>query len=502
MSSVGQAALLSWSVPPAASFALALTALIYLRGWFLMRRARVPFVPAWRCVCFLLGLLTVWTALASPLDTFSSFIITLHMLQHMLLMMLAPPLLLLGAPLIPLVRGLPVFAAREFAGPFLNWRPPKRIGDALTNLFVALVLMGAVTFAWHTPRLYELALASAPWHEVEHACFFVVSLIFWWPVVQPWPSQANAPGWALIPYLLVADLENTVLSAILMFSDRVLYPSYAAMPRLFGFSALHDQAAAGATMWVLGSVAFLIPAVIITVEWLSRPSSELRKLRMAAAMVSTRSVVAGRHELPVARFLRGKFSSTKVEALTFVVLFVATGVVLAVLSSVRDDDDQVLRMRQTSGALTVSVFAPRELQSGVNNIAVLVQDSKTQDVLPEATVDLRAQSQQDASESNPVRANAGDSENKLLQSADVDLPIPGDWNLSIVVHQGAAAAEFTLPLAVAKPDEGLPLPWSYVLLMVFASVLLFTYCWRHRTGATRARPAEAAALSAKVDSAV
>jgi hypothetical protein len=288
-----------------------------------------------------------------------------------------------------------------------------------------------------------------------------------------------------------------------MFSDRVLYPSYAAMPRLFGFSALHDQAAAGAIMWVLGSVAFLIPAVIIAVEWLSRPSSELRKLRMAAAMVSTRSVVAGKHELPVARVFRGKFSSRKVEALTFVVLFVATSVVLAVLRSGRDDDDQVLRMRQTSGALTVSVFAPGGVQSGVNNIAVLVQDSKTQDVLPEATVDLRAHPQQGASESNPVRANAGDSENKLLQSADVDLPTPGDWNLSIVVHHGAVAAEFTLPLAVAKPDEGLPLPWSYVPLMVFASVLLFTYRWRHRTGATSsARQPEAASLSAKVDGAV
>src|ERR1700691_3351023 len=175
MPPVTQAVLLSWSVPPAATLALVLTALICLRGWILLRHAGVPFVPAWRAGSFLLGLFTVWIALASPLDTFSSFIITLHMLQHMLLMMLAPPLILLGAPLIPLVRGLPVFAAREFAGPFLNWRPAKRIGDALSNLFVALVLMGAVTFAWHTPRLYEMSLASARRHEIHNACFFVAS---------------------------------------------------------------------------------------------------------------------------------------------------------------------------------------------------------------------------------------------------------------------------------------------------------------------------------------
>ena len=94
------------------------------------------------------------------------------MLQHMMLMMVAPPLILLGAPLIPLVRGLPAFAAREFAGPFLNWRVAIRVGNFLTEPLVALVLMGVVMFAWHTPRLYELALASGSWHECEHACFF------------------------------------------------------------------------------------------------------------------------------------------------------------------------------------------------------------------------------------------------------------------------------------------------------------------------------------------
>ncbi len=117
-----QAVLLSWSVPPAASFALPLTALVYLRGWLLLRRAGVPYLPLWRAVSFLLGMLSLWVALASPLDTFSGFVLTAHMAQHMILMMVAPPLILLGAPLIPLVRGMPVFAAREFAGPFLNWR--------------------------------------------------------------------------------------------------------------------------------------------------------------------------------------------------------------------------------------------------------------------------------------------------------------------------------------------------------------------------------------------
>ena len=128
MQPVYQAVLRSWSIPPAATFAIVLTALVYLRGWWLLRRAGSPDLPPWRAVTFLLGLLSLWVALASPMDVFNGFVLTAHMLQHMLLMMVAPPLILLGAPLIPMVRGLPIFAAREFAGPFLNWSVAKRVG--------------------------------------------------------------------------------------------------------------------------------------------------------------------------------------------------------------------------------------------------------------------------------------------------------------------------------------------------------------------------------------
>src|SRR5271165_253985 len=142
MQPVVQAVLRSWSIPPAATFALALTALTYLRGAWLLRRAGYPYLPAWRIASFSLGLFALWFALASPLDTFSSFVLTAHMLQHMMLMMVAPPLLLLGEPLIPIVRGMPRFAAREFAGPFLNWQVTQRIGLTLTHPVGALLLMG------------------------------------------------------------------------------------------------------------------------------------------------------------------------------------------------------------------------------------------------------------------------------------------------------------------------------------------------------------------------
>jgi cytochrome c oxidase assembly factor CtaG len=154
----------------------------------------------------------------------------------------------------------------------LNWPLVEQVGHALANPVAGALLMGLVMFAWHTPALYELALRSDVWHEVEHASFFLASLIFWWPVVLPWPSRGQWPRWAMVPYLLLADLQNTALSAILAFSDRVLYPTYASAPRLFGLSALEDQVAAGAFMWVAGSLAFVLPAIVLAVQCLSARS--------------------------------------------------------------------------------------------------------------------------------------------------------------------------------------------------------------------------------------
>lgn len=129
--------------------------------------------------------------------------------------------------------------------------------------------MAVTLCAWHVPAAFDLALRSPAWHKVEHACFFAASLLFWWPVVRPFPSRPHLPLWSVPVYLLAADLLNTALSAILTFSDHVLYPTYLAAPRLFGTTALSDQNFAGVIMWVPGSLVFLIPAAFIAIQHLS-----------------------------------------------------------------------------------------------------------------------------------------------------------------------------------------------------------------------------------------
>jgi cytochrome c oxidase assembly factor CtaG len=144
----------------------------------------------------------------------------------------------------------------------------------LVHPLVAWIAMNLTFVLWHIPRAYEFALSAEGWHNVEHFCFVLTSVQFWWLIVRPWPSGISFSRWMLIPYLLLSDFVNTGLSALLCFSGRLLYPSYGEIERPFGLSALNDQIAAGAFMWVFGSIVFLVPAVMIIAQLLSRQNRQ------------------------------------------------------------------------------------------------------------------------------------------------------------------------------------------------------------------------------------
>jgi len=231
-----------------------LLALGYLRGWLRLRSRSAETVAAWRAASFLVGLFLVWVALGSPIVAYQHHLLTVHMIQHLLLMTVAPALILLGEPLMvfslrrPFVRGF----ARIFSRPSLCWTVS------------ALTLVG-----WHVPALFTLALQSDVWHFVEQSSFLGAGLLFWWPVVQPWPSVSAGPQWSTLLYLFLATLPCDVLSGFLVFSDRVAYPAYFSMPRHFGFSVIEDQQCAAALMWTCVTLVYLVPAAILSTRLLS-----------------------------------------------------------------------------------------------------------------------------------------------------------------------------------------------------------------------------------------
>jgi cytochrome c oxidase assembly factor CtaG len=269
MVDVGDAVVRSWALLPWVSASLILTGLVYLRGFRLLQATRPEQFPAWRAAAFMAGLLSVWIALASPLDAMGAFLLTAHMAQHFILMSVAPPLLLLGYPVVPMLRGMPRPFVRDGLGPFFGMSWLHAVQRFLTHPAFGWLAMNVAYIGWHVPAAYELALRSQSWHEVEHACFFLTSLAFWWNVVQPWPSKPRFSRWTVLFYLISADLVNTGLSASLAFSGKLFYPTYGVVPRISGLSPMNDQIAAGAFMWVIGSVVFLVPAIAITVMLLA-----------------------------------------------------------------------------------------------------------------------------------------------------------------------------------------------------------------------------------------
>ena len=269
MNSAIQTALDSWTPPVATIATLLLTAAIYARGFHRLHSQMPQRFPLWRLATFMGGIAAVFIAIASPLEALDDLLLQIHMTQHLLLMIVAPSMLLAGAPAIPIVRGLPPPIAKALVGPLLRSDTVQRVFAWLTQPLVCWIAFVAATWGWHLPATFQLALRSDGWHVVEHACFFITALMFWYPVIQPWPSAARWPRWAMLPYLLLADGQNTILAALFMFSDRLIYPFYAGAPRIAGFTPLGDQIVAGAIMWVPGSLFYLVPAALIMLQMLA-----------------------------------------------------------------------------------------------------------------------------------------------------------------------------------------------------------------------------------------
>ncbi len=289
MDSIAGAALASWRLDPRVIIVLVVVACVYTRGWIRVHGQVRDLYDRERLASFLGGLAILFLAADSPLDAFDSLFLSAHMAQHLLLMMVAPPLILLADPIVPLLRGLPKAFVKEGLGPFLTWRPLRQFFSWLTSPPVAWIVFAASTLFWHLPRFYELALGSPQWHGIQHASFFWTGILFWWPIVRPGPSRSRWPLWVGIPYLLFADIFNTALSAFFIFSGRLLYPTYEAV-RIGGLTAREDQTLAGAIMWVPGSILYLLPTVGIAMKLLSTS----RVSRRSSAVIRKRVAVVER----------------------------------------------------------------------------------------------------------------------------------------------------------------------------------------------------------------
>jgi cytochrome c oxidase assembly factor CtaG len=254
---------------------LVLLTFVYCRGWLRIRRASPTLIPFWRLAAFVSGLFSVWIAWGSPLAVLDHQLLTVHMMKHLLLMTAGAPLILLGAPSLPLQCGLPKYFMRRSL--ILSGGTPPLLGGFLNNSVFCWAAGAAAVMAWHIPVLFNLAMSSHTWHIIEDASFLSAGLLFWRPIIRYWPSDARPPQWSMPLYLFLATLPCDILSAFLTFCDRVVYPSYVSAARVFNISPLQDQECAGALMWVCVTFAYLIPAVVITMQILGPGAVDRQK---------------------------------------------------------------------------------------------------------------------------------------------------------------------------------------------------------------------------------
>jgi cytochrome c oxidase assembly factor CtaG len=265
-----------WSVDPALEL-LILAGLLYRAGdTARLAPARVRAERRWQSVCFYCGLAVVAVALNSPLEALSRSLFWAHMVQHVLLLLVAPPLIVLARPWIRLWRALPLRWRRPLArslglGRRTSWL--RRIGRALGRPLPSFVLFCGVLLTWHVPALFDATLRSEPLHVLEHGLFFATALMFWKQVIHSPPLRARLAAAQRIAYLVGAMVVSWGLAIVLALAPHPLYAPYVhEASRPGGLSALADQQLAAGVMWVPGSITFVIVIFVYVHRWLMPPA--------------------------------------------------------------------------------------------------------------------------------------------------------------------------------------------------------------------------------------
>jgi putative membrane protein len=256
----------AWNPEPAVLLGLAAAATAYHRGLRRLWRAGPRVVTGRQAAAFAAGLAAVALALVSPLDALAAGRFAAHMVQHMVLVMVAAPLLVLGAPGLPLLLALPPGWRRRLsrlgghAAAGGAWR-------LLTRPPVAWGVHVGALWLWHLPGPYQAALASEPVHAAEHASFLASATLFWWVGLSPGRRGRLAPGFAAL-YLFAAALQGSALGALLVLAPAPLYPLQAAASAPLGVAPLADQQLAGLVMWVPADLVYLGSAAALFTRWL------------------------------------------------------------------------------------------------------------------------------------------------------------------------------------------------------------------------------------------
>lgn len=278
----------AWNWQPSIVMGLVLAAWLYAGGVRTMwqRAGGGHGVTRRQALAYSGGLLALCVALVSPLDALGTALFSGHMVQHLVLILIAAPLLVLGKPLLPLLWTLPR-AWRRALGRSMR-RPALRTGwHLIANPLVASVIHFSAVWIWHLPAFFQAALHNEIVHAVEHLSFLITALLWWWVVIESQAQRGLGYGVSLLA-IFAATVQSGVLGALLTFTDRPWYPAYGAAGVAWGLTPLEDQQLAGVVMWVPAGVVYLVAAVILFVRWFGALERHMQRRESLAEQVGRR----------------------------------------------------------------------------------------------------------------------------------------------------------------------------------------------------------------------
>jgi putative membrane protein len=239
---------------------------LYARGVHRLWRQSAPSAGVSRLQvwAFALGWLTVVLALLSPLDALGGALFSAHMVQHELLMIVAAPLLVLGHPLGPMIWALPP-AWRKPAAELCRRTGLQSAVRWLSRPLCAWVVGGLMLWVWHIPAWFNAALRNHGVHALQHLCFFVSALLFWWALLQPRRASRHGLG---VLYVFTTAVHSSILGALLTFSGKPWYSAYATSAQAWGLTPLADQELGGLIMWIPGGLIYLGVTLLLMASWL------------------------------------------------------------------------------------------------------------------------------------------------------------------------------------------------------------------------------------------
>ena len=269
-----------WTVEPGVAIPLLLSLLIYVWGTYnVWRRAGVWHgITARHGISFVGAVAVLVLALMSPLHVLSEDLFSAHMVQHLILMLIAAPLLVSSDFPLALLWALPRSRAQSLGSGFNQSRPVSGTWRVLNQPVFVWILFTLAMWLWHAPLLYQAALKSEIIHTLEHLSFLITAMLFWWILFK-----RNRPDHIhygmIVPFLFLTVLQSGILGALMTFTERPWYPDYATLTYSWGLTPLQDQQLAGLVMWIPGGAVFTLLTIGYFAAWLralERRSVQLR----------------------------------------------------------------------------------------------------------------------------------------------------------------------------------------------------------------------------------